>query len=142
QKQREGERAAQQKSRPSSASSPPPHFEGRAPGAPPRPPSAAPAAKPQPLDWDQFEKLMAEGGKLKFANVPWPAEPPATVSGASRSEPREVRKSKLRNAVLRWHPDKWGPVLEHFDELERAPLLERVKEVTRRILDEWKQLGK
>lgn len=88
--------------------------------------------------WASFERMLkqAEGPVLQPTDVPWPAAPPATVSGALSQDGPEERKAKLRAAVLRWHPDKWGRALPLFREEHMQKVLEQVKEVTRRILEE------
>jgi len=73
--------------------------------------------------------------------VPWPSLLP-TVSGISPDDGPGERKQKLRAAVLRWHPDKWGRILESIRAGDRAQVMERVKGVTRRILEERKRYGR
>lgn len=110
---------------------------------PPR--ASAPAAErvkaqvpvaPKVPGWKDLEARMQEGAELSLADVPWPPAPPATVSGMSASDPADVKKRKLRAAVLRWHPDKWSPALQHFPAADQPVLLNRVKDVTQRILEE------
>eukprot|EP00439_Symbiodinium_sp_Y106_P031744 s1126_g3.t2 len=63
----------------------------------------------------------------------------ALESGMSASDPPDVKKRKLRAAVLRWHPDKWSPAVSQFPPAEQPVLLSRVKDVTQRILEEKRQ---
>lgn len=91
--------------------------------------------------WAAFEKQVAAGAKdLRLADVPWPTTLP-TVSGVESKESLDVRKRKLRAALVRWHPDKWGKLMECIHEADRGQVVERVKEVTRRIITEKKMYG-
>mmetsp|Transcript_17317 Transcript_17317/g.30373 ORF Transcript_17317/g.30373 Transcript_17317/m.30373 type:complete len:304 (-) Transcript_17317:267-1178(-) len=130
---------------PKADAKPPPRFT-RKPGegaaasqaskAPAAPLAGATKEKGASTGWDDFEQRLVQGGSLQLADVPWPEEAPATVSGVAESDSAEQRKLKLRKAVLRWHPDKWGPALPRFSEADQPVLLERVKAITRRILEE------
>merc|ERR1712232_637855 len=91
--------------------------------------------------WASFERKLSAPGSLRCENIPWPTTLP-TVSGVEAQDPTPDKKRKLRAAVLRWHPDKWGPVLARVCEEERAKVVECVKEVTRKILDERRRFGK
>jgi hypothetical protein len=105
------------------------------------------ATKPRPPDrftsfeefdeaWSQFEQRAKAGEtSLQFADVPWPTSL-ATVSGVNACESLDARKQKLRAALVRWHPDKWGKLLDSICEAERPRVVEKVKEVTRRIIEE------
>mmetsp|Transcript_148031 Transcript_148031/g.258170 ORF Transcript_148031/g.258170 Transcript_148031/m.258170 type:complete len:333 (+) Transcript_148031:33-1031(+) len=91
--------------------------------------------------WAAFEKQVAAGVQgLRFLDVPWPVSLP-TVSGVEPRENLDARKRKLRAALVRWHPDKWSKVLDCIHEADRGQVVERVKEVTRRIIDEKKLYG-
>merc|ERR1711862_33004 len=84
--------------------------------------------------WLQFEARVKSGAQsLRHADVPWPTSLP-TVSGVSADESPDVQKQKLRAALVRWHPDKWGNLLESIQEGDRKQVVEKVKEVTRRII--------
>lgn len=110
---------------------------------------AAKEAKKAPLDtfpafqaaWLEFEQRLSVAGTfVGVADVPWPVTPAAALGIGAFDAPKD-QKRKLRAAVLRWHPDKWGPILEKTREAERKDVMERVKEVTRMILQEKKRLG-
>eukprot|EP00930_Biecheleria_cincta_P075540 TRINITY_DN6270_c0_g1_i3.p1 TRINITY_DN6270_c0_g1~~TRINITY_DN6270_c0_g1_i3.p1 ORF type:complete len:300 (+),score=78.41 TRINITY_DN6270_c0_g1_i3:37-936(+) len=88
--------------------------------------AALPQQKKQP-GWEDFEQKISQAAHLCLAEVPWPNELPATVSEVSSADSLDERKRKLRKAVLRWHPDKWGPAIPLFSEAERAEVLERVR---------------
>mmetsp|Transcript_47992 Transcript_47992/g.133884 ORF Transcript_47992/g.133884 Transcript_47992/m.133884 type:complete len:326 (-) Transcript_47992:269-1246(-) len=96
--------------------------------------------------WAAFERRVADeataarGATLGCADVPWPTSLP-TISGILPTDKSKDRKRKLREAVLRWHPDKWMPILAHIREADRQEVMERVKAVTRRILDERKRFA-
>lgn len=91
--------------------------------------------------WKLFEDgLKGQGGDVGAADVPWPAGL-ASVSGVQAADSAKERKQKLRAAVLRWHPDKWMCVLQRVRPEERADVMARVQEVTRRILAERKLAG-
>eukprot|EP00931_Biecheleriopsis_adriatica_P047385 TRINITY_DN27321_c0_g1_i1.p1 TRINITY_DN27321_c0_g1~~TRINITY_DN27321_c0_g1_i1.p1 ORF type:complete len:444 (+),score=66.21 TRINITY_DN27321_c0_g1_i1:88-1332(+) len=112
--------------------------------------STAPASRPAPPPgirsfsayeeaWSSFEsRAMTSNEPLADGEIPWPLDLP-TVSGIEGHDSAGDRKRKLRAALLRWHPDKWGPLLSRVREEERAAVAERVQEVTRRILAEKEQ---
>lgn len=85
--------------------------------------------------WAAFEKKAALDGRLTFHDIPWPCSPLGACGLGLRAGPAE-RKRKLRAALLRWHPDKWSPVLDRVWEEDRARVTERIKEVTCQILKE------
>jgi len=86
--------------------------------------------------WRTFEARLASGDTdIRFSDIPWPDSLP-TVSGVTASDSMEECKKKLRAAVLRWHPDKWGLVLQRVVEADRSSVMTRLQGVTRRILDE------
>lgn len=132
-----------------SSASPPPRFT-RVPGAGAAAPPKAPSRPVGPRSfgsfaeydaaWSAFGAEIRKGGCISFADVPWPVGLPA-VSGVSADDNLRERRQKLKAAVLRWHPDKWSPVLARVREEERAAVMEKVQEVTRKILDERKQYG-
>lgn len=91
--------------------------------------------------WTRFEQRVSGGARdLNLIDVPWPTSL-VTVSGVSADERLEERKKKLRAALVRWHPDKWCKLLESINECDRAKVIEKVKEVTRRIIEEKKRYG-
>lgn len=102
--------------------------------------------------WSAFEKKLhlyrgdaaataASGsrgsGHLSVSDIPWP-DGLLSVSGTSSSDTPAEAKKKLRTALLRWHPDKWAPILEHVAPADRAEVISRVKLVTQRLLEEKK----
>lgn len=127
----------------------PPRFT-RQPGAHA---AGLPAAPPPRLDsfaafdaaWGIFERQVAaalsQGGAVRFDDVPWPTLLPS-VAGICPGDGAQAQKDKLRTAVLRWHPDKWGKVLGLVCEDHRARVMDGVKCVTQRLLEERKRLGR
>jgi len=122
------------------------------PPPPPQPPKAAPVkASSTPsfasfadfsAAWTAFEQKLSSPQKspLRCSDIPWPSSLPS-VSGAGAADTPAEKKKKLRAALMRWHPDKWAPILEQVAEAERPQVMERVKEVTQRILEEKKRFG-
>jgi hypothetical protein len=110
-----------------------------------------PSARPPPVRftsfaefdayWSRFESRVNAGARdLHFIDVPWPTSL-VTISGVGTNESLEMRKRKLRAALVRWHPDKWAKVLDCIHESDRAQVVDKVKEVTRRIIEEKKRHG-
>eukprot|EP00438_Fugacium_kawagutii_P017381 Skav208043 [mRNA] locus=scaffold2536:48864:52092:- [translate_table: standard] len=91
--------------------------------------------------WGAFEERLSATGTqsatILVSDIPWP-DGLASVSGTTSSDTAAEAKRKLRTALLRWHPDKWAPILEHVAEADRAEVIARVKLVTQRLLDERK----
>lgn len=146
-----------------SSSSPPPRASAAPKNPPPRtssppkspPPrtSAAPKRAPQAsalrpfatfgefeAAWSKFERAVDAGKPIRCADVPWPTALP-TVSGVSAGDNAAERKKMLRAALVRWHPDKWGSIFALVCEEDSQIVMEKVKEVTRRIIDERKLYG-
>lgn len=137
---------------------PPPGARGGTPGqeskkqagyaAPKLPPRSAPqvvhlASFTEFEDaWSVFENRVSVGQdqQVSYADIPWPLGLP-TVSGITGGDASGDRKRKLRAALLRWHPDKWAPILNRVRDAEKASVTERVMEVTRRILAEKEQFS-
>jgi len=135
---------------PSAPSRPPPRPRPRSSSLPAE--GGQPTPRPPPVrfgsfaefdaHWARFEQRASAAGArdLRLVDVPWPTSL-TTVSGVSAGESLDARKRKLRAALVRWHPDKWGKLLECIHESDRAKVVERIKEVTRRIIEEKKRYG-
>lgn len=120
---------------------PRPRASSLGPGSEPRVPTRFVSFEEFDAHWTRFEERITAGGKdLQLLDVPWPLSL-ATVSGVSACESLAVRKTKLRAALKRWHPDKWSKLLDCIHENDRAKVVEKVKEVTRKIIDEKKRYG-
>lgn len=94
--------------------------------------------------WSAFEKRLSDrlsgtafvrSAAFLVSDIPWP-NGIESVSGTISSDTAAEAKKKLRTALLRWHPDKWAPILEHVAEADRAEVIARVKLVTQRLLEE------
>jgi len=135
---------------PSGPSRPPPRPRVRSSSLPTE--GNQPTPRPPPLHfgsfaefdahWARFEQRASAAGArdLRLVDVPWPTSL-TSVSGVSAGESLDVRKRKLRAALIRWHPDKWSKLLDCIHESDRTKVVEKVKEVTRRIIDEKKRHG-
>ncbi|KZT65398.1 hypothetical protein DAEQUDRAFT_747064 [Daedalea quercina L-15889] len=96
------------------------------------------------------------GSPLRFADIPWPVLPPDLSNRRTRSlrlddltveamsgflltqddseAGRKERKDKLRETMLRFHPDKFeGRILKHVTEDEREIVMEAVGIVVRSV---------
>mmetsp|Transcript_18282 Transcript_18282/g.39406 ORF Transcript_18282/g.39406 Transcript_18282/m.39406 type:complete len:333 (+) Transcript_18282:158-1156(+) len=94
--------------------------------------------------WREFERGLKSGlfnvTGIKLSDIPWPTKVPS-LSGIHTGDAEPDRKKKLKAAVLRWHPDKWSPILELVVETDRKAVVEKAQEVARRILDERSRLS-
>ncbi|CAE8586122.1 unnamed protein product [Polarella glacialis] len=137
----------------------PPFGAEESPKGPERPPLPKPLPQPLPkaaagpafasfadfaTAWSKFESRLSSVGSqspnLRCSDIPWPTSLPS-ISGVIPGDGSAEHKKKLRAALMRWHPDKWAPILDRVVEGERPQVMERVKEVTIRILDEKNRLG-
>ena len=105
-----------------------------------------------------LEPSENSGGSLRFPDIPWPVLPPdlssrrtkelalddltveaissfLLVQGNSESEAgKKERKDKLRETMLRFHPDKFeGRILKRVVESERETVMEAVGIVVRSV---------
>lgn len=90
------------------------------------------------IAWKKFECGLDSKTDLKLLDIPWP---PArcSVSGIASGDTEAQKKAKLRVSLLRWHPDKFHKIVEKTRDSDKMLVLERVKEVTQRILKEKNQ---
>lgn len=86
--------------------------------------------------WMRYEErwswLLASTSSLSFKDIPWPlVEAPRSLEDISSSQIAEFlfsrahskhvpRKRRIRNAQIRWHPDRFLKVLEGVKEEERG----------------------
>lgn len=107
-------------------------------------PAAAAAARASEHDaaWMALEARLeaADSRPIRFADVPWP-EGSASITGVLPSDAAPVAKRKLTAALRRWHPDKWRRIVDRVPEAERARVMERVKTVAQRLLEEKARLA-
>ncbi|KAJ1449755.1 hypothetical protein M885DRAFT_622275 [Pelagophyceae sp. CCMP2097] len=103
----------------------------------PAPMAARQQGPPRSLaTWETLEAQIQALAPLGFDDIPWP--PPGTsptqiVAGDAATE----RKRKWHGALRRWHPDKFQRILVRVaDAAARERIIDRVKEVTRRLIEE------
>lgn len=90
--------------------------------------------------WRRFEQQAATTQSISYSSVPWPTSL-LTISGVDPIDSVAEKKRKLRAALVRWHPDKWSPVMAKVCEGDRQQVMDQVKEITQRLLDEKKRFG-
>eukprot|EP00929_Paragymnodinium_shiwhaense_P090181 TRINITY_DN50369_c0_g1_i1.p1 TRINITY_DN50369_c0_g1~~TRINITY_DN50369_c0_g1_i1.p1 ORF type:complete len:514 (+),score=130.54 TRINITY_DN50369_c0_g1_i1:215-1756(+) len=90
--------------------------------------------------WTRFEAAAKGQQSLGFVDIPFPLSLPS-ISGAQANDSSADVKKKMRTALLRWHPDKWAPILTRVKDADKERVTEMVKEVTRRILAEKERFG-
>ena len=80
-----------------------------------------------------FEEAADDEARYTLASMPWPPKS-CPVSGARRGEAAEVRKQRLKIALLRWRPDKFlAAHAGKFVESEREKIVEAASAVLRRV---------
>lgn len=90
--------------------------------------------------WARFEGILdADSAPIHFESIPWPREG-AGITGVLLGDSRPVAKRKLAGALRRWHPDKWKRILDRVPEAEQTRVMERVKSIAQRLLDEKAKL--
>jgi hypothetical protein len=99
--------------------------------------------------WKVYERRWAtvasEGGQLKFKSIPWPTTvQPGSVQeitpdaitkfifSSAHSEGMS-RKERVKNALRRWHPDRFGRMLSRVDEKDKRAVERGVGIVARRL---------
>ena len=101
--------------------------------------------------WTNYESrwttLMSSPGPLDFETVPWPvtksAKGPADVTPdaiatflfSQLHSPHLSRKERIRNAQLRWHPDRFRRVMGRVKSEDKAKVEEAVGIVARCLND-------
>ena len=87
--------------------------------------------------YQAFEKqVIADAGRTQLGmdDIPWP--PRADVCGLRGEDTAAGRKKRVMKALLRFHPDKWQPLLGRVRPAEAAKVADKIREVTRSILHE------
>jgi hypothetical protein len=51
-----------------------------------------------------------------------------------------MAKRRVAAALRRWHPDKWRRILDRVPEVEQACVMEQVKNIAQRLLEEKAKL--
>lgn len=89
--------------------------------------------------WARLEVLLENGEPIFFESIPWP-KGGCGITGVLPGDSRPAAKRKLAGALRRWHPDKWKRILDRVPEAEQARVMERVKSIAQRLLDEKAKL--
>ncbi|ESK97031.1 hypothetical protein Moror_6388 [Moniliophthora roreri MCA 2997] len=94
---------------------------------------------------DRWATLAASSEPLTFTNIPWPlASPPTSPEQITLSAVSEfllsplhsqslTRKDRIRNAQLRWHPDRFQRMMHRVPSIEKAIVTEGVGAVARSL---------
>mmetsp|Transcript_45283 Transcript_45283/g.96753 ORF Transcript_45283/g.96753 Transcript_45283/m.96753 type:complete len:387 (+) Transcript_45283:3-1163(+) len=99
----------------------------------------AQAAEEHEAAWAKLETALESGtGCIRFADIPWPEG--TCITGVSPGDSASVAKRRLAGALRRWHPDKWRRILDRVPEAEQARVMERVKTIAQRLLEEKAKL--
>jgi len=101
--------------------------------------------------WRAYERrwtaIASEGGQLKFKSVPWPTTvPPRNVAEITPAAVARFifspahsqgmsRKERIKNALRRWHPDRFGRMLSRVAEKDKAAVERGVGIVARCLND-------
>mmetsp|Transcript_75865 Transcript_75865/g.180238 ORF Transcript_75865/g.180238 Transcript_75865/m.180238 type:complete len:686 (-) Transcript_75865:39-2096(-) len=93
--------------------------------------------------WANLEALLETGSsQIRFSDIPWPSQAPsASITGVAPGDSAASVKRKLAVALRRWHPDKWRRILDHVPDDEQTRVMERVKAVAQRLLEEKAKLA-
>ncbi|CDO77624.1 hypothetical protein BN946_scf184946.g17 [Trametes cinnabarina] len=94
----------------------------------------------------RWTELLSTLESLGFRDIPWPMfSQPRTLDEITSARvtrfvlsplhPGETRRDKVRNALRRWHPDRFGRVLARVDEGEKETVEEGVGIVVRCLND-------
>lgn len=86
------------------------------------------------------EQLDRDCDPIHFYDIPWPSS--SSITGASPGDSAIVVKQRLTMALRRWHPDKWRRIIDRVPKDEQAQVMERVKGVAQRLLEEKALLTK
>jgi len=114
-------------------------------GSLPPPLRPPPAATPRSQEtheaaWGRLEAQLETGNSaIRFIDIPWPSSA-GCITGVTPSDTAPMAKRKLVGALRRWHPDKWRRILDRVPENERERVMERVKGVAQRLLEEKAKL--
>ncbi|KAM5543266.1 hypothetical protein V8D89_003140 [Ganoderma adspersum] len=94
----------------------------------------------------RWGELLSSEGTLGFRDIPWPTfSQPKALEGLSPVKvamfvlsplhPGETRREKVRNALRRWHPDRFGRLAGRIEEGEKEAIEEGVGIVARCLND-------
>lgn len=94
----------------------------------------------------RWGELLSSEGTLGFRDIPWPTfSQPKALEGLSPAKvamfvlsplhPGETRREKIRNALRRWHPDRFARLAGRIEEAEKEAIEEGVGIVARCLND-------
>ena len=94
----------------------------------------------------RWGELLSSEGTLGFRDIPWPTfSQPKALEGLSSAKvamfvlsplhPGETRREKIRNALRRWHPDRFARLAGGIEEAEKEAIEEGVGIVARCLND-------
>jgi len=69
--------------------------------------------------WKKFDAHVGTKQAVRHTDIPWPT----CLPSISRVEPKDTaaeRKKKLRAALIRWHPDKWGAIFDLVSDCDKV----------------------
>lgn len=72
-------------------------------------------------------------------DIPWP-DAAVSLTGIAMGDAATTAKRKLAVALRRWHPDKWRRILDRVPDVEQERVMERVKSIAQRLLEEKAKL--
>jgi len=91
--------------------------------------------------WSRLEgKLECSAASIGSTDIPWPREATYGITGVQPGDQPSEAKRRLAAALRRWHPDKWRRILDRVPEAEQAHVMERVKTIAQRLLEEKAKL--
>jgi len=91
--------------------------------------------------WKEFEEKIGSGLIIEYSDIPWP-DHGRCVCGATTMDDAKTVRRKIHSGIRRWHPDKWVHILEQVPLSQKERVLEEVKRVAQRIVDEKESLWK
>mmetsp|Transcript_14379 Transcript_14379/g.31781 ORF Transcript_14379/g.31781 Transcript_14379/m.31781 type:complete len:403 (-) Transcript_14379:106-1314(-) len=91
--------------------------------------------------WREFEEKVGSGAIIEYSDIPWPDHGRCVCGATTMDDARTVRR-KIHHGIRRWHPDKWVHILEQVPPSQKGRVLEEVKRVAQRIVDEKESLWK
>ena len=90
--------------------------------------------------WVAFEAKLAQGGTISAKDIPFPPDA-GNISGITSKDDAVTKKKKLKDALMRWHPDKFTAVLAKCSDKDGVGIevAKRVSEVAKRLIEERKR---
>lgn len=98
------------------------------------------AAERQDAEWARLEEYLERNSDpVRMADIPWPRDE-SCITGVILGDPAATVKRRLAVALRRWHPDKWRRIIDRVAPEERQDIVEKVKTITQKLLQEKKRL--